>query len=323
MAGECLSGLKKIKWRDGLIANALRVPNYISIIGPTASGKSKLAMDLALEFNAEIVNCDSVQIYKGFCIGAAKASLEEQEKVKHHLLDVLNWNQDFDAAMFAKQAQEIIGDIAFRKKLPIVVGGSGLYLRSLWGEAFHDIPSDAGLKQELNKRDHLSLYQELERKDPQRAAQIHPNDKFRCVRALEINTLTGQTVAEFLKHTTSPAKFPPALVIMMQPERERLKVKIHQRVIQMLKAGLVSEVKDLLHLGCPKHVKPMQSIGYKQVVDFLDGKIKEEDLVQKISWATSQYAKRQFVWYKKVDADIKIEHPNDIETVRGKIKNLL
>ena len=320
MVEEYLSGLAKDKWRVGLIDKDRITPKYISIIGPTASGKSKLALQLAKKFNGEIVNCDSVQLYKGFNIGSAKPNLLEQNQVKHHLIDCLEWNEPFDAAKFSLLAQNKIRGIFSRGKLPIVVGGSGLYLRSLWSQKFHTLPSDKKLRQELNARDFQSIYDELKIKDPKRAADLHPKDKFRTVRALEINILTGKSVAENLTNEKELPEFPPCFVIMMQPDREVLRKKIQLRIIEMLEEGFVSEVKGLLNQGCSKDAKPMQSIGYKQVVAYLDGEIEESDLASKIAYATAQYAKRQYLWYKKINADIYLKDPKESDVVMAPLK---
>ena len=170
---------------------------YIVVCGPTASGKSKTALDLAAQFKGEIVSCDSVQFYRGFDIGSAKPSVDEQTAVKHHMIDILDWHEDFDACQYAKMARECLREIHARGQLPIVVGGSGLFLRALWGQDWHnDLPKDEELRTTLNLKSSTELYTVLKQCDPQRAEKLHTNDKFRVVRALELFYLTGKTFAE-------------------------------------------------------------------------------------------------------------------------------
>ncbi|NRA44452.1 MAG: tRNA (adenosine(37)-N6)-dimethylallyltransferase MiaA [Oligoflexales bacterium] len=299
--------------------------SFLSVIGPTASGKSSLALGLAQEFGAELVNCDSVQVYRGFDIGSAKPSAAEQDLVPHHLLDCVSWHEDYDAARFAEMARSSILEINRRGKLAIVVGGSGLYLRFLWGQSFHELPSDPVLREELNSQDSGSLYKRLQSLDPLRAEQLHPKDKFRITRAIEINLLAGKTISELTKASVK-ATFPPLGVIFINRERSELHERIAQRASAMLAQGFLDEVKSLLALGCPHDAKPMQSIGYKQAVDYLEGQslYNKAQLLEKIIVATRQYAKRQLTWYRKVQHDIAIDNSQitpqlveDIESCLG------
>ncbi|MFK7824556.1 MAG: tRNA (adenosine(37)-N6)-dimethylallyltransferase MiaA [Oligoflexales bacterium] len=305
------------------VSKANAKPRFLSVIGPTASGKSSLALNLAKALDAELVNCDSVQVYRGFDIGSAKSNLTEQESVPHHLLDCAAWNEDFDASRFAAMARSRIWEINQRQKLAIVVGGSGLYLRFLWGESFHELPSDTKLRKDLNLQDVRELYEQLTSLDPERAQQLHPKDKFRVTRALEINILSGKTVGE-LTGKSVEASFLPTGVIFLNRPRPELHRRIAKRAAEMLELGLIEEVRTLLARGCPVNAKPMLSIGYKQVVEHLHYKtLARSELLEKIIVATRQYAKRQLTWYQKVHHDIAIDNSELSRDLMGKIENLL
>lgn len=307
------------------------VPAYLAVVGPTASGKSQLALALARRLKGELVNCDSVQLYKGFVIGAAKPSPQERAEIPHHLLDVVSWHEACDAADFARRARAVIKSIAQRGRLPIVVGGSGLYLRSLWGERFHDLPSDANLRQSLQAQPAEQLYRQLQLSDPVRAAQLHPHDKYRLCRALELRILTGKTMAENIAENRSAegpgevaqASFAPRCVLMLDLPRAELHERIAKRCAAMLEQGLLAEVSALLQAGCLPTCKAMQSIGYKQAVDFLQPGSSSNvvQLQEHIVAATRQYAKRQLTWLRQVRVDLRWHTPEpDLEAVLEQLK---
>lgn len=298
-------------------------PLFLSIVGPTASGKSSLAMKLAKKLNAELVNCDSVQVYRGFDIGSAKPCRDERELVPHHLLDCVSWDEEFDAARFASMARTCVESINQRGKLAIVVGGSGLYLRFLWGHMYHELPSDPKLREKLNAQDTATLYRQLSLLDPARAEQLHPKDKFRIGRAIEINLLSGKNVAELTKESSQP-RFPPKGVLLIDRPRPELHERIAFRAGIMLEQGLIDEVRALLAGGCPASAKPMLSIGYRQVVEYL--RKQEQDktrLAEKITVATRQYAKRQMTWYRKVQADLVLNDTELTPQLMANIKKLI
>ncbi len=299
-------------------AETLSKQEYLVIAGPTASGKSALAMELAQRFHGEIINCDSVQLYRGFNIGSAKPSAEEQALVPHHLLDVVNADENYDARCFAEDTEVLIEKIRSHQHLPIVVGGTGLYLRALWRENWHDLPKSESLRQELETWSNDELHQRLHEIDPARAAQLHRNDRFRLQRAVEIATLTGQPLSA---QTPKSDERDRAFAIRVICPRPLLQERSRQRVDQMLKAGLIEEVRQLLASGVDPHCKPMQSIGYAQVVEFLEGKISEAELPEQIQIATRQYAKRQETWFKKVQFDATWTSGSPIEPLVDLLRN--
>ncbi len=273
---------------------------YISIIGPTASGKSALAMNLARTLNGELINCDSVQIYKGFDIGAAKPSPAELQEIPHHLIDILSGHEDYDARSFARDAEEKIADIRSRNKTPIVVGGTGLYLRALWQDGFHDLPKSSELRETLKDLNTDELRQKLDQLDPERSKEIHGNDRFRLQRAVEIASLLGHSIKDL---PPPSSKRTESFVIYLQIDRKTLSARIAQRSQIMLDQGLIDEVKHLLTQGISEKAKPMQSIGYHEVIQYINQVYKKEDLIEKITIATRQYAKRQETLFRKIPKD--------------------
>lgn len=301
----------------------MREGTYIAVIGATASGKSALGLALAQALRGAIISCDSVQVYRGFDIGAAKPTAAEQRAVPHHLIDIRDWQEDYDAQNFAEDARELIAMLSAKQTLPIVVGGTGLYFRALCGQAFHEsLPKDAALRDELAACPLPELYQQLQTLDPERAAQLHPNDRVRVGRALEIIRLTGRKVSELYQTATDPAHA-PALTIMLDPPRAALQERITRRMTAMLQDGLVPEVQGLLAKGCPVAAKPMQSIGYREVSAMLTGSLAQEKLAEQMVIATNQYAKRQQTWFQKTPVDVRLTEPVTETTIAeliGKIK---
>lgn len=279
--------------------------HYLAIVGPTGSGKSALGISIAEKIGGEIVNCDSVQVYRGFNIGSAKVTAPEMRGVPHHLIDILEWNEDCDASRYAKMAQAAIADISGRGKIPIIVGGTGLYLRALWGYDWDDqISSDPKVRSNLARLETAEAFDDLKNLDPRRAAQIHCNDRFRILRALEIIQVTGKPASEQLQG--SKPQSPPLFSIFLNPDRAELHQILENRVEMMLKRGLVDEVKNLLASGVLSTAKAMTSIGYKQVIQFLEGGNSFAELKERILIATRQYAKRQCTWFRGMDWTMEI-----------------
>lgn len=277
------------------------IPHYIVIAGPTASGKTALSIEIAQQLDGEIVSCDSIQFYRGFDVGSAKPSLLEQSTTIHHLIDCLDWHEDFDARQYADRARDVIRLIANRGKTPIVVGGTGLYLRALWQQNWHELPKSNEIRELLSKLTNEQLYKKLLLNDPNRAASIHVNDRYRLLRANEVFELTGKPFPN-LAEQKSPWRDKCYAIFMSLP-RKNLHQRIEQRCRSMLDMGLIDEVRCLIAGGCESSSKPMQSIGYRQVMDYLNENGSEELLLEKMIAATRQYAKRQETWFRKVAFD--------------------
>lgn len=278
--------------------------DYIVVTGPTASGKSSLAHRLALKHNGEIINCDSVQMYRMLDIGSAKVSKAEQAEVNYHLLDMLNPDETYDANRFRIDCLEKIGDIKKKGRLPIVVGGTGLYLRALWQDRFERLPTDATLRNQLEQLTSETLRKTLLDLNPERAAEIHPNDRYRHIRAVEIATLIKDGIEIESNKDVGPDY--TCFKIYLNVPRKILHERIAQRAKIMLNEGLIAETELILD-KYSNDLRILQSIGYKQVVEFLNAKIAKSDLEEKIIVATRQYAKRQETWFRKVAFDEVIE----------------
>ncbi|MCY4443479.1 MAG: tRNA (adenosine(37)-N6)-dimethylallyltransferase MiaA [Proteobacteria bacterium] len=269
------------------------------IAGLTASGKSQLAIDLAERLDAEIVAADSVALYKGFDIGSAKPAQQDQRRVTHHMIDILDPSQRASSGMYMQLARKAIADIHSRDRLAIVVGGSALYIRSLLGENFHELPHDPSLRAELCQKSPQELYVQLRELDPQRACELHPNDHFRLARACEIALLTGKTMQQLTQSscdtlTCGALSEYQCLSVVIQPPKIVSERAISRRVDQMLAAGLCDEVKGLLAKGVRKDVWAFSSVGYKQVLDhFHRGQTDLRSLREAIIIATRQLAKKQ------------------------------
>ena len=277
--------------------------DFIAIVGPTASGKSELAMRIASNIEVEIVSCDSVQVYRGFNIGTNKPSPSIRREITHHLIDLVDWHEDYDAARYRREAGQTIKEIRKRQKIPLLVGGCGLYFRALLGNNWHSAPpADTKLRTQLRRLSNTELRQKLQQLDPQRAEEIHPHDRVRLIRANEISQLSGKPLLELPPDTEYQLR---PYTIYLKPPRAHLCQQIAHRAQQMLRAGLVAEVKTLLARGRGHgRAQPMRSIGYKQVHAHLTGEVPAAQLEQKIIWATRQYAKRQVTWFNKIDYDV-------------------
>lgn len=271
--------------------------NLLIISGPTAAGKSDLALRLASELSGEIISLDSVQVYRGFDIGTAKASGEARTTVPHHLIDIREPGELYNAQRFVEDAEEKIADIRSRGKLPILVGGTTMYLTSL----LHGLASlperDSKLREEFSKCDQAELYEKLVKIDPDHAARISPRDNLRTVRALETHALTGQLPSKLLaEHDHGDQKY-KALILVVMLEREELYARINERTKKMLELGLVDEVVRLRE-KFGDEIAGFNSIGYREVLSFLKGEIAEENLENLISQNTRQFAKRQMTYWR-------------------------
>ncbi len=287
-------------------------PPPIVLAGPTAGGKSALAMEFARARRAEgqeceIICADSVTVYLGLEIGAAKPSREDRHEFPHHLLDVASPKEDFTAGDFVRLASHAIEGIQSRGALPLLVGGTGFYLRALLrgmaSEEAEDQSKAAALKAALEKRaeeeGYPALYAELMRRDPGSAPTVHPNDHYRIVRALQAMDLYGRPWSDLNREARARDwKYPGTRFFCLDIDRELLRARIAERSRQMVEAGLLTEVKDLLDSGLPPEAKPLQSVGYKECVDTLAGREPESTLIDRITQSTSRLAKSQRTWFK-------------------------
>lgn len=275
----------------------------IIIVGPTAVGKTELSLKIAEAIgNAEIISADSRQIYKFMDIGTAKPMPEERKRVRHHFIDIKYPDEYYSAGKFGREARKVIKDLHSQGKQAIVVGGSGLYIRALVDGFFEKQVFDQSLKEKLKKEIReqgvQSLYLRLQQVDAESAEKIHPNDAHRIVRALEVFELTGVPLSQFQKQSAQKADFEPLFFGLTRP-RQKLYQMIENRVHHMLQLGLVQEVRDLQARGYTEKLNSMQTVGYKEVFDFLRGEIDYEQMVRLIKQHTRNYAKRQLTWFRK------------------------
>jgi len=281
--------------------NLLFVNKILVIAGPTGVGKTYIAHGIAKKLSAEIINADSLQIYKYLDIGTAKPSPDERKEVPYHLIDLIEPNEEMNAYRYAQLASEAIKSVWSKNKLPIVVGGSGLYLKALLNGLPPRLSSNKKIREELAKKWEISpysLYKELVKIDPETADSIHPHDKFRIIRALEIFYLTKSPPSSVRKKR-KPFIEGDVLKIFLIREKRDLYFRIKTRAIQMMKKGLIQETKSILEAGYSADLKPLQSIGYKEAVLILEGKLSYSETIRLMIKRTKQYAKRQITWFKK------------------------
>jgi tRNA dimethylallyltransferase len=268
----------------------------IVILGPTASGKSNLAIKLAKKFNGEIVSADSRQIYQEMDIGTAKITKEEMAGIPHYLIDIIKPNQEFTLAQFKKKAVKIIKDIQKRGKLPFLVGGTGLYIQAVVDNLqIPEVKPNKELRANLEKQTNQELYDQLKKLDPKALEVIDINNKRRMIRALEVCLTTKKP---FSQQKQKGAPLFNILQIGLKPDKETLKKRIYQRTEKMLKAGLIEEVKKLVKKYSP-NLPSMSGIGYQEIIQYLQGKITLEQAKELIKVHTRQYAHRQIIWFKR------------------------
>ena len=271
------------------------------IIGPTAVGKTKLSIEMAKRYNGEIISGDSMQIYRGMDIGTAKITMNEMEGIPHYLIDIKEPLENFSVAEFQHLVRDRISEIAKKGKLPIIVGGTGLYIQSvIYDYQFSDVPGDESFRLMLEERakeiGNEALYKELLAVDQESAAQIHPNNVRRVIRALEIYHLTGKTMKDFQSTQQRDLLFKTALVGLTM-ERENLYSRINTRVDLMMNEGLLAEVKSLYQQGL-RDCQSIQAIGYKEIYDYLDGRVTLDEAVENLKQNSRRYAKRQLTWFR-------------------------
>jgi len=276
-----------------------RAPLAVILLGPTGSGKTALSLALAEQFNGEIVSCDSVAVYRGMDLGTAKPSREEQARAPHHLIDVANLDQPFTAGEYSRRARAALRDIAGRGKLPIVTGGTGLYLRALTeglfaGPARHDDLRER-LRNSSDRRGSTWLHRMLTRLDPASAARIHANDVPKLIRAIEVCLASRKPMSQVLPR--DPLTGFHLLRIGLNPPRTSLYDRLNQRCAEMFAAGLIEETRNLLAQYGP--VKALDSLGYRQARTVLDGNATEPEAIAAAQQGHRNYAKRQLTWFRR------------------------
>lgn len=272
------------------------------LLGPTAIGKTRMSLELAAAYNAEIISGDSMQVYRGMDIGTAKITPEEMQGIPHHLIDIHDPDHSYSAAEFQEQAGKAIQEINDRGKLPFIVGGTGLYIESLcYGFRFSEAVADEAFRKEQDEyadtHGAQALHARLEAVDPTSAARLHPNDRRRIIRALEIHHQTDTTLSS--SHAAQTKESPYELCIIgLTMDRKILYKRIEERIDQMLAEGLVEEVRGLLERGYSRSLVSMQGLGYKEIAAYLAGEMTLEEAVTLLKRDTRRFAKRQLSWFR-------------------------
>jgi tRNA dimethylallyltransferase len=301
-------------------------PKLVIILGPTAVGKSEVALRLAESENGEIVNADSQQVYRHMDIGAGKPSKADRERVPHHLIDIVAPNEEFNAALFRRLATESIGQIHARERNVIVCGGTGLYLRALTHGLFEGPGQDPEVRQTLEQEiadgGLAILYKRLEGIDPAAGSTIHPNDRQRIIRALEVYQLTGKPLSEWQKAHGFQEDLFDILKIGLLRERAELYDLINSRTERMIKEGLLEEVRGLVARAFHLDLKPLRSVGYRQMGQVLRGTQSMEAALEEMKQETRHLAKRQLTWFRR-DQEIRWFHPNEKLTIIEAVKKFL
>ena len=303
----------------------------LSIVGPTASGKTALSIALAKALDGEIISCDSMQVYRGMDIGTAKPTAAEREGIPHHLIDIVEPSENFSVADYAPLAVRAIEEIAARGKLPIFCGGTGLYLDAVltaneYSEAGSDLVLREELAREAEKKGALALWERLKSEDPVSAEAIHPNNVKRVIRALEIKLLTGVPKSEWdSRSRLAPSPYEALVLGLSYPDRAVLYDRVEQRVDIMMEQGLLGEVEALVSSGrLPRGSTAAQAIGYKEMLSYLDGESTLSQAVETLKTATRRYAKRQITWFgsKGYVTPLEVSGTLSPESVEKIIKNV-
>lgn len=299
------------------MVNTTELPKIVTICGPTGVGKTAFAIKLAKRFGGEIVGADSMQIYRQMDIGTAKPTDEEKAAVHHHMVDIVDPDEDFDAAAYGRRAHQVVQQLMADRMPAFVVGGTGLYVKALVYGLFKGRTSNhevrTRLKTRLEEEGAVALHASLKEKDPTAAKRIHPNDAYRIQRALEVIETTGRSISDLHDaHRFQKARY-QTLEIGLALPREQLYARIDRRVDQMIMAGLLDEVRGLLARGYDPNLKSMQSLGYRHMVGFLQGGTTWEEALRTLKRDHRRYAKRQFTWFKAVP-EMNWLAPDQVET---------
>jgi tRNA dimethylallyltransferase len=303
------------------------LPPVLALMGPTASGKTRLAIQLAQELNGEVVSVDSGLVYRGLDIGTAKPSLEERQGVPHHLIDIIDPSAAFSTGEFRRRALDLMADISARGRLPILAGGTMLYFNALFNglaqlpEADPDIRR--AIDEEAARHGWARLHRDLAQIDPEAAARIHPNDPQRIQRALEVYRISGVPISALCARAASdPPPFEFVRVILAPADRDALRERIRSRFYAMLEQGLVEEVENLYERGdLHEDLPAIRAVGYRQVWAYLEGKIDYAEMVERAIVATRQFAKRQYTWLRREETELKF-FSEDAELSRNALQSL-
>lgn len=277
----------------------------VILVGPTAVGKTQLSIDLAKELNGEIISCDSMQIYKHFDIGSAKPTVEEMDGIKHYLIDEIDPFTNFSVSDYQQKAKEYIEEIFSKGKLPIITGGTGLYVNSLiYDMDFSNSASDPDYRKQLEQiaedKGNEFVHEMLKEIDPRSYKTLHFNNLRKVIRALEIHHVTGKTIDDFSTDLKKTSDY-DYILIGLTRNRKRLYVRINKRVDLMMEMGLIEEVKKLKEMGLNESNTSMQGIGYKEIIPYLDGKYDYETMISVLKQNSRRYAKRQMTWFRRYD----------------------
>lgn len=278
-------------------------PKILVIVGPTASGKTRMAVELAQRHNGEVISADSMQIYRTMDIGTAKPTQEEMGGIPHHMIDVADPEEDFSVARYVEMAAQCVDDVLARGKLPIVAGGTGLYIDSLLsGRTFAPFSPDSALRGELERelaeKGGQAMLEALAQVDPEAAQRLHPNDHKRIIRALEVYRFTGKTITQHNRETRAiPPRYDALTIGLAFQDRQAMWRRIDQRVDEMVAAGLEDEVRRLLTSGISPKCTAMQAIGYKEFTQALSGEMTWQEAADVVKLRSRQYAKRQLTWF--------------------------
>jgi len=277
-------------------------PPLVCITGATASGKSSLGLELAEELSAEILSVDSMQVYRGFDIGTAKPTRQEQARVVHHGIDLVDPHEPFSSGAFADYAHGVLSRARAAGRVVLAVGGTGLYLKALLHGLSPSTPANPALRDDLRRQeaaDPGALLSRLRQVDPETAARLHPNDLVRIERALEVFLVTGTTQTEWVqRHGFSDAPY-RSLVLGLRWPRAELRVRMEERIDEMMAAGWVDEVRQLLASGVTEDMTPMKALGYREIAQHLRSEIDKEELRRRIAVACHRFAKRQGTWFNR------------------------
>jgi tRNA dimethylallyltransferase len=282
------------------VSDLLHLPKrpLVAIVGPTGSGKSDLALTIAEAFCGEIVNFDSIQVYRRLDIGSAKPSPEAQRRVPHHLLNILDVTEELTAGAFARRARKLLPEVSGRGHLPVLVGGTGFYLRALLDGLSPAPHRDETLRARLSAAAPAALHRFLQRRDPLSASRIHPNDSQKLIRAIELTILAGRPASETQALARQGLEGYSVIKVGLAPKRAALRSRLDQRCVHMFECGLLEETGALLAEGVPADTKSLQSLGYKQAVAYLSGGMSLQAAIEECQIKTRQYAKRQMTWFR-------------------------